>query len=177
MNNYSHIIEWLWSINKNPEVYSSSASSSYPLKSTLVFDTSNHLNTGIQSDTQWWRIDLKIPVYITGYLIRSSTASTNNGWLYNWSVLASIDNNTFKSVHGPIQDEKEEKAYRLSYPVKARYMQIEGNSRYNGFANQLAFYYVKFFGSPNAPYKYFLSCKSHNNMNTNLIRIILVMCS
>ena len=171
----SHIVEWLWNINKKPEVYASNEEPTRPVKNTLVFDTSCHFDSASYNDQQWWKIDFKIPVYITGYLIRSNPASTNNGWLYNWSVLASNDNIKYKIIHGPIQDEKEEKAYRINKIVKARYIRIDGFSKYKGNKNQIAFYYAKFFGSLNAPYKYNLSCRSLKNAKIDLMRIILLI--
>ena len=80
----SHIVECLWNISKQPEVYASHEQSDRPVKSTLVFDKSDHFNSDILNYPQWWKIDFKIPVFVTGYLIRAeSSVSTTSGWLYN----------------------------------------------------------------------------------------------
>ena len=174
----THIVECLRNINVEPEAFSSKdINDEVNASIALIYNTGSCFYSAEEDKPQWWAVDFKRIISISGYSIHSGGSATNNGWIYNWTFSTSIDNKTYKVVHGPAQNLNSEKTYMFSNFVNARYIRIDGNSLWGSDRTTFAFHYVKIFGILKAINMKKYSCKARKYLNIDIIRMILVLCS
>ena len=173
----SHIIECLRNEEGiEPEsIASSEWGSSYISSYAIDYSSSNYFQSGHQNREQWWTVDFKKRVSITGYLIGSGT-TPSSGWIYNWTLAALNDDDSFKVLHAPLQSSDATRSYNFTKPIVTRYAIFYGNSLWSTDKSVFAFSYIKFFGSSHPHLlrnKY--SCKSNRRINHNLMRIFFLI--
>lgn len=174
----THIVDCLRSIGIEPEAFASSEySSTYKASNVLRYDTSTEFQSYYPvTNAQWWGVNFKRKISLTGYQIRTGTADTSYRYIYNWTFLVSLDNITWKKVHEPIQNGSEDKNYNFNSPQNALYAKIEGNSLSSSQPKSIRIYYVKFFASPTT-LRNAITCKFRRGINTNLMRLIILIYS
>lgn len=170
----THIVECLRVTGTEPEAYASSENFS-PFNA-LIYNKEKYFQSAAQSKPQWWSINFKTPVSINGYEIVDNIANSGSSCIYNWTISVSRNNKTWTVIHGPVQNDNTIKSYNFSQTYNAIYARIDGNSKYSNDPSLISFYYIKFFGSF-INVKNVFSCRVRQMMNTNLMRIILIIYS
>ena len=131
-----------------------------------------------QNKPQWWKVDFKKSVLITGYEIGTGEPATNSVSLYNWTLSVSNDDENWRVIHGPMQSYSTVRPYSLDKSENALYARIDGNSLHTYDTTEIAIKYVKFIGAINPKStKVLCTCKHKRTTNFNLMRIILLIYS
>ena len=170
-----NIVENLKRKGVQPFAFASSSSS-------FLFDASNalicnknepYMSDVISNKPQWWAVDFKHVVSIFKYQIMTGEVISTSFCIYNWTLSVSINNITWKTIHGPLQNTLSDKSCSLEFPESARFARIDGNSYNSKYPKGIHFYFVKFIGIV----PFIASCKIRKGFSTNLLRIIFLIYS
>lgn len=174
----SHIIECLRNEGIKPESFASSEWDSTFISSNAInYSTASFFQSSSQKREQWWTVDFKRHVSITSYLIGSGT-TPSTGWIYNWTLAALNEDDSFKVLHAPLQSSDATRSYNFTKPVITRYARVYGNSLWPSDNSVLAFRYIKFFGSfRSISIRNKCSCKSNRRTSHNVMIIIILIYS
>ena len=173
----TNIVECLRNNKVEPEAFSkNNEGENYQASKALIYSTDNYFHSLIIKTSQWLAVDFKQKVLIFGYTIKSAMSSSNRGWIYNWSLSSSMNNISYKVIHGPIQNLAAEKSYNFEKKFETKFLRIDGNSLYSPDKTVMMFYWVKFFGVLKSN-RIECTCKTKKGMNLNLMRMIFVFCS
>ena len=136
----THLFNCLKSIDVHPTANSESIyDERHKPENALVYDGNDFFASNPNSPNQWWSIDFKLNVLITGYQI---SAGTRCNWLNSWTIFLSENGTNWVDVSTQ-SDYPGNTKYPVKYNVPIRYFKIQGkcNCHY-----ELAFYYIKYFG-------------------------------
>ena len=170
-----NIIECLRENNVNPAATSRTQYSSSLVPSKAIdYSTTTQFESKYESSSQWWKVDFQQSVTLGSYQI--TVQGTNCYWIKKWDASVSNDDSSWDVVD--IQEEKwsGEKIFNLSKPVKARYFKIDSLDGECGY--RIAIQYIRFYGSLSNPKsKNLCTCKPKKNINSNILRYVILMCS
>ena len=174
----SHIVYCLRLNGVQPVASASSEDTSSTASNALECDTDNPYMSLSQNSPQWWKVNFKERVSISGYEISTNTPGTGDRSLYNWTLSTSNNDKDWQVIHGPTQSYSKLKSYTLNKPENALYARIDGNSLSSVDKTRIWIRYVKFIGDLNPKStRIICTCKYKRVMNFNLMRIILLLYS
>ena len=174
----SSIVECLREKNIEPLAFAYSPfSSSYLPKNALYYTASNHYSSVRENKQQWWSVDFTKIISFHSYSIK--TEASGCSWITKWTLLVSKNNRTWTPVDSPPLGVPGDKIFPLNKTVNARFVRLDGSSIGCGSIQNaaFAFYYIKFFGSTMPIKEANGSCRSKNKINTNLLRMIIMISS
>lgn len=94
------IVECLQDKGIFPDAYAKSEyGSSYKPSIALIYNENNYYLSKYDNTDQWYIIDFKQIISITGYQVQ--TYSYGRGWMTVWNLSVSFDNKTWRIVDSP----------------------------------------------------------------------------
>ena len=164
----THIVYCLRLVGVQPVASASSEDTPLLASNALECDTNDPFRSLSKNSPQWWKVDFKKRVSISGYQISTNTPGTSDISLYNWTLSVSNDDKNWRVIHGPIQSYSTLKSYTLDKPENALYARIDGNSLASYDKTRIWIRYVKFIGSLN-PINTRIACTCKNKRVLNYI--------
>ena len=123
--------------------------------------TSYYVHTSNKNQNEWWDIDFKKPVILSGYRIKARDFCR---WIYKWRTELSFNGENWTEMESYTGYTLESTIYNISFQYPVRMFKIVGsNDVCSGYGTgYLAFINIKFFGDIID-----MGC-SYKNQNTNI---------
>ena len=170
----THIVEYLRTKGIQPIAYASTEIKGYEASIALIYDKNKNFNTNHENIQQWWAVDFRKTVLITGYYIEADSYSD---WICQWNLSVSINNRTWGVVDAPDQGYPTGRTFQLNRAANARYVRINGSAPLDtnhGTTTGFGFYFIKFFGSMN-PMIAGDTCNKNRSNNHDMLAFLFMI--